>query len=788
MNATLISWCLSGEVEQGYLNTDFGAKIKIRDREVEGTGVWKCVPVTTSTGELVSIAHLEKLEKPQPSICVGRVIQVSKRGTVLVKFSASSRITFYTSLQLALNGIYQLEFTYREQTLHITSAVRVDELQSKPQTVSPAQIPEQQPAAKSKLSLEQSWRQKLEALIIAQFPQIRLSDFTHHQGTLEWSGTVENKKLRIQGTVGNTALAIHEFCRSYNSAQHNSHPDRLRVTPLGAARGIGASCFKVEIGNYEVVLDAGTRPKGSNPLPAFEHLNNPNLILIGHAHQDHIGALPVLHRMFPATPMICTPGTRTIAQVMLSDCLLLQQLNEDFEPLFDETDLQETLFRLETQVRGREFQPLPGLTVKFINAGHIVGAACIYLKLGNRSLLYTGDYNLANSRTTEGLQINDLPTADILITEATYGASVHPNRKQQETELVQAVWDVVAKGGNVLIPAFALGRAQEIILALKTSVKFSRSQVPIYVDGLVRAVTDVFSDNLSLLPKTVQNLALASRTAPFCDGKRVIAISDPQQRPIALSKPSVIIASSGMLSGGASVYYAKVLLERENAAIFISGYTDEESPGRLLQNMQQGEVVTIDEQDYTVRALLRKFNLSAHTDRVGIGQVIAKVAPHHLVLVHGTSAGLHDLARSDLQKHYIIHIPRVGDVVEYGVVPEFISESTQIELTYPKEIELEIVAEHDGAWIRVPPDVVDVDPRWQLLSQMGSVRAKWNGSTLVLLPISLQSVALSKAKGSLNDCCAKCQFLDNGMCQSADSVLYQRIVDPMGVCPEFVKQ
>jgi uncharacterized protein len=402
--------------------------------------------------------------------------------------------------------------------------------------------------------------------------------------------------------------------------------------------------------------------------------------------------------------------------------------------------------------------------------------------------LYTGDYNLANSRTTEGLQINDLPTADILITEATYGISIHPNRKQQESELVQAVSDVVAKGGNALIPAFALGRAQEIILALKTSAQFSQNNIPIYVDGLVRAVTDVFSDNLEFLPKPVRNLAQVNRTAPFCDGSKVIAISDAKLRPLALAKPSVIIASSGMLTGGASVYYAKVLLERENAAIFISGYTDEESPGRLLQNLHQGEMVTIDGQDYTVRAQIRKFNLSAHTDRVGIGQVIAKVAPRHLVLVHGTPRGLHDLAYTDLQKHHIIHIPHVGEVVEYGVVPEFIGETTQIELTYAKEIELEIIAEHDGAWIRVPQFVVDVDPRWQSLSVAGIVRAKWNGSNLVLLPVSPKSLALSKAKTSSIDCCALCQFLSNGLCQSPDSALFQRMVDPTGRCPEFVSK
>lgn len=106
---------------------------------------------------------------------------------------------------------------------------------------------------------------------------------------------------------------------------------------------------------------------------------------------------------------------------MLQDCLKVQQLNEDSPELFDEADLYRTLFRLETETIGKDFEPLPGLKVRFINAGHILGAACIYLRYGERSLLYTGDYNTSSSRTTEGLRLADLPEADMLITESTYG-------------------------------------------------------------------------------------------------------------------------------------------------------------------------------------------------------------------------------------------------------------------------------------------------------------------------------------------------------------------------------
>lgn len=568
---------------------------------------------------------------------------------------------------------------------------------------------------------------------------------------------------------------------------------RLAVTPLGAAKGIGASCFQVLIGPYEVVLDCGTRPKGYDPLPALDHLKNPDLLLISHAHQDHLGAVPVFHARYPGVRMICTPGTREIAHIMLQDCLKVQQLSEDSPELFDETDLERTLFRLETEPIGNDFEPLPGLKVRFINAGHILGAACIYLKYGDRSLVYTGDYNTTSSRTTTGLRLADLPTADILITESTYGADVHPGRKTQETGLIEAIAEIVQAGGNVLIPAFALGRAQEILLAIRTYHLFHKLKIPIYVDGLVRAVTGVFRDNLDLLPASVQNLVKQNGIEPFFDPlgtPPIISIGSPRERPLAMAKPSVIVASSGMLTGGASVYYATTLLERENAAIFISGYTDEESPGRLLQNLQTGDKIELDGKEVTVRAQIRRFNLSAHADKIGLTQVIGKVNPKHLILIHGGGNALHELARSgDLRSKYFIHIPGVGEQIEYGQAPEHLTKSQISRIELPQEFEVEIEAEVEGAWLRIPEEVVESDPRWSMLSSSGIVRAKWDGYHLKLSPVTQQNLASQKAIedaiASGEDCCAVCQFFESVRCQCEDGPLFSLQVDPAGRCPEF---
>lgn len=605
---------------------------------------------------------------------------------------------------------------------------------------------------------------------------------------------LNRKKPRVYQYASSSEIPVIEAAINdeelQEQAQLNSH---LVVIPLGAAKGIGASCFQIKIGPYEIVLDCGTRPKGYDPLPALDYLENPDLLLISHAHQDHLGAVPVFHARYPGVRMICTPGTREIAHVMLQDCLKVQQMNEDSAALFDETDLERTLFRLETEPTNREFEPLPGLKVRFINAGHILGAACIYLTYGDRSLLYTGDYNTTSSRTTTGLRVADLPTADILITESTYGADVHPARKTQETALLEAIAEIVQNGGNVLIPAFALGRAQEILLAIRTYHLFHKLQIPIFVDGLVRAVTDVFRDNLDLLPSSVQNLVRQNGLEPFFDPNGtppVIAISSPRERPLAMAKPSVIVASSGMLTGGASVYYAKTLLERENASIFISGYTDEESPGRLLQNLQTGDKIELDGTEITVRAEIRRFNLSAHADKIGLTQVINKVNPKHLILIHGGGNALHELARSgDLRSKHYIHIPGVGESVSYGQAPEHLTKDQITRIGLPQEFEIEVEAEVEGAWLRIPEAIVENDPRWSMLASSGILKAKWDGYHLKLSPITQQNVitqkAIEDAIASGDDCCAVCQFFEARCCQCEDSPLFSLQVDPAGKCPEF---
>ncbi|MDJ0718090.1 MAG: MBL fold metallo-hydrolase [Prochloraceae cyanobacterium] len=823
-----------------YLVDDEGVSFPLKknpEKLQEERGRWRVIPSTSSDGRITNFTVREKeLEKEEKDYicCQGKVMQVgAAQKSNIVSLSVEKgflkpvRITLLgVSPEIEVGQILKVEgvrkgeyFKIEKSQILETGGLKVSELKNESKILEESQL------KKARLAIESETSRK----------NWTFEKAKQRRNYWEWEAISECQSIKARVQIdrwGKTKVyqyRLHSLNGVVESLTSRESLDRcLSVRPLGAARDIGASCFQVKIGPYEVILDCGVR-FGENPLPALEYIENPNLLLISHAHQDHLGAVPVFHQRYPGCRMICTPGTREIAQVMLLDGLKIQKFQEDSPQLYDSWDLERALWRLETMEMGRDFEPLPGLTVRFINAGHILGAACIYLKYKKRTLLYTGDFNTTSSRTTTGMKWSDLPRAEMLITESTYGDQLHPSRKTQERELVEGVIETVTQRGNVLIPAFALGRAQEILLALRTNSVFQQLNIPVYVDGLVRGVTEVFQDNLDLLPVVVKNFQTQSQKEPFFaldSTPPVIPIQHRVQRPLALCKPSVIVASSGMLVGGPSVYYARVLLERENAAIFICGYTDEESPGRLLQNLATGERLELDGEEITVAAKVKRFSLSAHADKTGIGQTISQVQPKHLILVHGSMDSLHNLGRSsNYQNHTYVHIPNVGDVIELGVAPKHLSLTQITKVESAKSFILKVDSLDSEKYLLHFPTSVAWDPRLQSWMASGELVGSWSGESLNLLPrkvdnekktslevkespqhmeqshkdnLSKTSASLKKEQVGevlssqenlneelLEDGCKNCQFANQSICTNERSPLFEFVVDPTGICSQF---
>ena len=419
----------------------------------------------------------------------------------------------------------------------------------------------------------------------------------------------------------------------------------MQVVFLGGASGVGASCLAIQLADQWIVVDSGVRvDRKSDPLPDLALLEGKDVraIFVTHAHADHIGALPLVHQAFPTVPIFASRATGLLMEVMLSDALKImnKRAMEEMElPLYPEALVAGMLNRVRPLPIGESltFAELPGITVYTSRAGHIAGALSLGFSTPDGSIVVSGDISITPQRTVQGALPPPLTQPDLLVLESTYGTRLHPNRQAEEQRLAQAVAEGIARGGHTLIPCFALGRGQEILLLLQAAQ--DKGQIPefrIYVDGLVRRVCSTYL----LLPEALSPVLqrqIRKGYSPFT-GSSVTFVRDERERERLLAgPPACIISSSGMLTGGPSAWYAARLAPREEASILITGYQDEESPGRRLLDLAEQKRNTLDMGGQTVQVLchVAKYNLSAHADGSELAAYATALQPKRVALVHG---------------------------------------------------------------------------------------------------------------------------------------------------------
>ena len=373
----------------------------------------------------------------------------------------------------------------------------------------------------------------------------------------------------------------------------------MELAFLGGAGGVGASCLALDLADRRVLIDAGVRmDPTADRLPDLAQLDGRDLaaIFVTHAHADHIGALPLVHQHFPTTPIYASPATIRLIEVMLADALRVMErrATEELEiPLYDAALVASMLRRLRPLPLGEQSIPeLPNVTISATRAGHVAGAVGLGFAAPDGRLVVSGDISMTPQRTILGAAIPALRHPDLLVLESTYGARMHPNRQAEERRLAQAVAEGV-QHGHVLVPAFALGRAQEIILILRAAQRDGQiPEFPIYVDGLVRTVCAAYAGFPTALTPALRN-HIQRGGRPFFGGT-VKPIETPAQRERILAEPPCcIISSSGMLTGGPSAFFAARLIDRPEASILITGYQDEEAPGRKLLDAAAGTNQTL---------------------------------------------------------------------------------------------------------------------------------------------------------------------------------------------------
>lgn len=443
---------------------------------------------------------------------------------------------------------------------------------------------------------------------------------------------------------------------------------------LGGAMEIGGSCIYLKISGKGILMDSGIRQSGAkDPLPDFQTLQEQggvDAVLISHAHMDHIGTLPLVSKAYPGAPIYMTAMTADLTRVLLYDSLKIMNNREGEIPHYSEQDVLSMLNRIHPVGYQTPFPVLDGFTLTFYPAGHIAGAACIYLATKEGTLFYSGDFSAFSQRTIEGISIPKL-RPDIAIVETTYGNRLHANRQLEEKRLVDLVRECIDQKKKILIPAFALGRAQEVLLILRAAIQNQElPPVPVYVDGMIRDINLMYTRNPVYLKNALGKRILKGNEPFYTKEIQPVAPAQKREDLLSGSDPAIFLSSSGMLTGGPSVQYAKTLASSEDACIIITGYQDEESPGRQLLNLledRKDAKLTLNGSTIPVKCRIEQVGLSAHGDKFEIINLLERLSPRHIYLVHGNPDAMKELGRELAGEDYRrqVYLPECGQSYEF---------------------------------------------------------------------------------------------------------------------------
>lgn len=412
-----------------------------------------------------------------------------------------------------------------------------------------------------------------------------------------------------------------------------------KVTFLGGCHRVGASAVLVEQGAARVVLDYGTAFNGTHRVPLPTSTRNLTSVLT-HAHLDHSGSLPLIagsqsHRV----PMFATPLTKELVRLLLMDML---RIGGD-SLAFERKEVQTLLHNTHTLDYGKPLQIHPKMRFTLLDAGHIPGSASILVETeanggGAARILYTGDLNTTDTRLVKGARtLRTLGDLDLVIVESTYARENHPPRRKVEEAFIESARSSIESGGTVLIPSFAVGRAQEILTVLDQH-RHRGLDYPIFIDGMARKVTRILQQHTKSFTGG-SNLNKAANQASF--------IRNTSDRKAALNEPAIIIAPAGMLKGGTAQIYLRNIAADSRNSVLLVGKQLPGTPGAEL--LESGKIKLGGKYQgfstHQVKAEVKSFDFSCHVGRQDVLNYLKQAQGNPRILtMHGESASCENLA------------------------------------------------------------------------------------------------------------------------------------------------
>jgi putative mRNA 3-end processing factor len=382
---------------------------------------------------------------------------------------------------------------------------------------------------------------------------------------------------------------------------------------LGGAREVGRIGIAVKSEKTQVLLDYGVMLDHEPGFPMHVPPKEVDALILTHSHLDHSGAIPIFY-IEGQRPLYTNKLNLELTQLLIQDFIHLSSYYLPFEYL-----------ELKTMTRSNKHldygveEKLGDMRFQLLNAGHTPGSGQVLVEADGKRLLYTSDFNIADSKLLEGASMNygDL---DAVIMESTYANEDHTERSELEKRFVESVTEVVEKGGSVLVPAFGVGRAQEILCVLAAQ----HFEYPVILDGMAREVSRVMMNFKEFLrdPKLFMD---AIHLAEWVEGWR--------DRRKALKAPSVIVSPAGMLKGGPAAFYVSKIGKKASNAIFLVSYQIPGTPGKEL--MDKG-ICTIDGKVRRVKAHVEHFDFSSHCGASQLREALRRIGGKPKVfVVHG---------------------------------------------------------------------------------------------------------------------------------------------------------
>jgi len=430
-----------------------------------------------------------------------------------------------------------------------------------------------------------------------------------------------------------------------------------RLSVLGSGRQVGRSAFLLQTPISNILLDCGidVASSGADKFPFFNapefDISKLDAVILSHAHLDHSGLLPYLYKMGYRGPVYMTVPTRDISALLALDFIGVAY-KQAATPLFSSKDIQEMVKHSICLNYNEVTDVAPDIRITFYNAGHVLGSAQIHINIGNglHNFIYTGDTKYGKTRLLDPA-VNKYTRVESIQVESTYGGKddILPPRRETEKKFIDMVKETIEKGGKVLLPELGLGHAQETLLRVEEAIRLGElPKIPMYIDGMIWDINAIHTAYPDFLSNNIRSLIFQDKN-PFVS-EIFSRVGSPQERKLVVEGgPCIVIATSGMLVGGASLEYFKNFADNPNNLLILSCY---QGPGSLGRKLQEGEKVILAESEkgmQEIKVNMRVELLNGLSPHSGRNELISffnnmRPKPKRIIVNHGEVSKSLDLA------------------------------------------------------------------------------------------------------------------------------------------------